>query len=449
VTVAAHPVSVLNARLDREGRLIDADPALAGLNARAGGATGTLLAPPALATVVRLARRLGIVVSRRITVADDDADIEMWARAQPDGDGVRLAVSGWRETGVWTPPTDRESVQPDADWRWETDAALRLTLVSPVAGRSFGFDPFALLGKPLTALFDLESDGDGLMPILSALAGQAALSDQPARLRATGAAVVISATVRQDASGGFGGFVGGVRMDQVVEPEPAVAPAALPTQFTAGLDQALRTPLARIVAHADSINAAAEGPIGDDYAGYAADIASAGRHLIGLVDDLVDLQAIERDDFAPARDPIDLADVARRAAGLLSVRAAGAGVTIDRPGFADAAPATGDFRRTLQILVNLVGNAVRYSPAGTAVSVSVAREGDSARVAVVDRGKGIALEDHGRVFEKFERIDPSEIGGSGLGLYIARRLARAMGGDLSVTSTPGAGATFTLTLPAR
>jgi signal transduction histidine kinase len=110
-------------------------------------------------------------------------------------------------------------------------------------------------------------------------------------------------------------------------------------------------------------------------------------------------------------------------------------------------PASGDFRRALQIMVNLIGNALRYSGEGGVVSVTVSRSGDTAEAIVADQGKGIAPEDQARIFEKFERVDPSEAGGNGLGLYIARRLARAMGGDLAVDSVPGDGARFTLSLP--
>ena len=77
------------------------------------------------------------------------------------------------------------------------------------------------------------------------------------------------------------------------------------------------------------------------------------------------------------------------------------------------------------------------------------REGGIAAVIVADQGRGIALDDQARIFEKFERIDPREVGGSGLGLYIARRLARAMGGDVTVDSAPGQGARFVFTLPYR
>ncbi|WP_174280060.1 sensor histidine kinase, partial [Sphingomonas bacterium] len=227
---------------------------------------------------------------------------------------------------------------------------------------------------------------------------------------------------------------------------PATADT-LPASFTAGLDRALRRPLARIVANADTINAAADGPIAPDYADYAADIAHAGRHLLELVDDLVDLQAIERPDFMLAVEPIDLAEVARRAAGLLGVRAGQMRVVIERPASLAACPARGDHRRALQIAVNLLGNALRYSPRGETVRVEAFGDRDQARLVVTDRGKGITPADQARIFGKFERVDPSEVGGNGLGLYIARRLARGMNGDLTVESAPGEGARFTLSLP--
>lgn len=446
--------AVLAARVDAGGRLVSADPALAALNARAGGAPGQTLAVPALATIVRLAARLGIVISRGVTVADEAADIEMWVRAQPDGDGVRLAVSGWREVAAWRPlrPADPAAIirRTPAEWRWETDAALRLTLISPSAGSAYGFDSFGLLGQPLTALFAFNDEGEGLLPILSALAARSRLDEQPARLRPSGARLILSAAVQGDASGGFGGFVGTARrLPDAEAVEAAGSDAPVVAAFTDGLDRALRTPLARIIANADSIHAEADGPVGGDYTDYAADIASAGRHLMALVDDLVDLDAIERPGFTLKPEPIDLADVARRAGGLLTVRAANAGVTIVRPDIYASVPARGDFRRALQILVNLIGNAVRYTPSGGRVLVGVGSGDGLARVTVADYGRGIAPADQARIFERFARLDPGETGGSGLGLYIARRLARAMGGDLTVESAAGAGARFTLALPAR
>lgn len=436
-------VPVSHATLDGEGRLIAADPAIMALNDHAGGAPGEALAVPQLATVVRLARRLGILVSRGVTVADDDTDLDLWVRAQPEGEGVRLAVSGWREVrprGVTTPLS--RVVETD-DLGWETDASLRLTFVSIDAARRLGFDALSLIGQPLTALFTLDAAGDGALPILEAVARRKPLRDQRARLRGGDPRMLLTADVRQDTAGAFAGLQGVARI------APAPERAATPTisaAFTAGLDKALRSPLAKIIAHADTIHAEAEGPVQRDYVDYASDIANAGRHLLELVDDLVDLQAVERPDFALTCEPIDLADVARRAAGLLSVRAGNAGVAIARPLPDLRVPASGDFRRALQIMVNLIGNAVRYSPEGGVVSVTAGRTGDTVEAVVADQGKGIAIADQARIFDKFERVDPTEAGGNGLGLYIARRLARAMGGDLTVESTPGEGARFTLTL---
>lgn len=440
---------VIHARIDAAGHLVEADARLYALNARAGGRVGAPLAVPQLATLVRLAQRLRVLVARAIVAADGDTDLDMWVRAEPQAEGgVRLTISGWRPRGAWR--ADANPVQREVDlvraaggWGWETDAALRLTHVASELGAGQGVDPVALLGQPLTQLFKLGEDEAGSVPILSALAMRARFDNQPAALRATGQRVQLSAVPRLDSSGGFAGLTGSAL---VVEAD-AGGPREQSVAFASRLDQALRAPLGRIIAHADSINAQAEGPLRQDYVDYAADIATAGRHLLGLVDDLVDLQAIERPDFAIAAEPVDLADIARRAAGLLAVRAAAGDVRIDRPALDEALPAIGEFKRVLQILVNLIGNAVRYSPPGGMVWIRAERDGDRAVLVVADQGKGIAVADQARIFEKFERVDPSEPGGSGLGLYIARRLARAMGGDITVDSAPGQGARFTFTLP--
>lgn len=442
---------VVHARIAPDGCLVEADARLQALNARAGGSIGAPLAVPALASLVRLAQRLRVLVARAVVAADGDTDLDMWVRAKPDPDGgVRLAISGWRPRGAWRGEADphhraRDFMGTMGGSVWETDAALRLTYIAPELGAGVAMGRDALLGQPLTQLFKLGEDETGTVPILSALAMRARFDDQPAALRASGNRVQLSAAPLFDAGGGFAGLTGTAQIMDLADDEAADAP---PDAFAARLNQALRAPLGRIIANADSINAQAEGPLRQDYVDYAADIAVAGRHLLGLVDELVDLHAIERPDFTVAVEPVDLADIARRAAGLLAVRAAAASVRIDRPAADEALDAAADFGRALQILVNLIGNAVRYSPPGGMVWIRAERDGDRAVVVVADQGKGIATADQQRIFEKFERVDPGEPGGSGLGLYIARRLARAMGGDITVDSAPGQGARFTLSLPA-
>ena len=437
----------LRARLDADLKLTGADPKLLAMNMRAGGAVGEPLALSPIARLARLALRLGVEIDRTVTIADDEVDVDAWIVATPDDDGgVALAATLLRERDPWrAPATGAASPEPvpSAAWRWEADAALRLVHVDAAAAQH-GVEPKEALGTALTALFTLNADDHGGMPLLEAVAAANDFSAQPARVAASGAAVMLTGHVRRDRAGGFAGFVGGVTDVTPAEPAKVEATGA----FNQRLELILRDPLGRIVANADSINAAVDGPLDPTYADYAADIASAARHLLGLVDDLADLEAIEREDFAIEAEPIDLADVARRAAGLLAVRAADAGVTVDRGDTDQPMMASGEFRRTLQILVNLMTNAVRYSPRGATVWIRLQRDGARACVIVADQGKGVAPEDHERIFAKFGRVDVNEPGGSGLGLYIARRLAQAMGGDLTVDSAAGSGARFILALPA-
>jgi signal transduction histidine kinase len=456
MTSAGLPMPVCG-RVDGQDRLIDADPPLAALQRRAGGASDGLLAVPQLAAVARLARRLGIPVMRGVVAADGDLDLDLWVRAEPEQDAVRLAIHSWSERPSHRPhpassaEREHDFLRAGADWLWETDAELRITMLSSAAAGAIGESPASMLGQPLTRLFALEEAGDGAFPILAALAAQTRFELQPAELRGGDRRRLrLSGVPLHDGQGRFGGFRGLAVADQPddavasrVEEEPDRADA-----FGARLDHALRSPLDRIVSMAQRISDRSDGPLRGKYQVYAGDIADAGRHLLALVDDLVDLQAVERPDFRPQLEPIDLADVARRSAGLLSVRAADRQVRVEVPADNEVLPATGDFRRALQILLNLIGNAVRYSPPGGAVWVRAEREGATAVVIVADQGKGIAQEDQARIFEKFERVDPSEPGGTGLGLYIARRLARAMGGDIVVESAPGQGARFTFSLPA-
>ncbi len=239
-------------------------------------------------------------------------------------------------------------------------------------------------------------------------------------------------------------------------PEPAMtgtdaAPVAVrPRGPGIGLEIApvLRQPVSRIIANAETIRTQMAGPLAEEYASYAADIASAGEHLLALIDDLTTLEMVEDEEFSPAPDHIDLADVARRAAGILGVRARERGITVDSPKEGESALAIGEFRRVLQVLLNLLGNALRYSPDGSGVWLRVESDGARARVIVADQGEGLDEQQQLRVFRKFERLGRSGDGGSGLGLYISRRLAEAMGGSLTVESAPGQGARFILELPA-
>ncbi len=438
---------MFHALVDADDRVLSGDARFAELNDRAAGRAGAGLALAAVGALVRIARGLRVPVARTVTIGDDRVDGDWHVRAVPGEDRtVALAATLLRERpAAAAAPGMIAEVSPPAGaaWTWEVDAGLRVTRLAPEAVTRHGLDPVVVLAQPLAGLFVLTAHSDGAMPLLEAVSNARDFAGQAATLRACGERVMLAGHVRHDAGGGFAGFVGGVFTDV---PEASV-PDGLTNNFNARLHRVLRMPLGTIIAQAESIRAAVDGPVDAHYMDYAADIASAGRHLLGLVDDLVDMEAIERSDFATARDPIDLGEIARTAAGLLAGAAAQAGVTIAPLSGEASALAIGEHRRALQIVVNLLGNAVAYSPRGGTVRMRLKRRDGHVRLLVADDGRGIPEHEQPRIFEKFVRGDDSEPGGNGLGLYIARRLAQAMDGALTVESGAGEGACFTLSLP--
>jgi signal transduction histidine kinase len=206
------------------------------------------------------------------------------------------------------------------------------------------------------------------------------------------------------------------------------------------LDEALRSPLDRIIAAAERIVDRSEGPLRSDYAAYAGDIAAAGRHLLSVVHSITDQQP----PVSPGQ--LNLVACASEAMQLVQPRAEERSIHLELIGLEEPLMASAEPRGVVQILVNLLNNAVRHSPEGATIAVIAERQGDRVAVTVADEGPGVAEADQERIFERYERADNSPEG-SGLGLSISRRLARSMGGDIELQSTPGQGARFTLVLP--
>ncbi len=437
--------------VDQQGHLISADPRLLALHLHAGGSEGGSLAIPKLATIVRLAQTLGVGVSRTLIAADRENDLELLVTAYPDGKNIALEISGWKTLAQAAARFGTPALAPADEWLWECDDALKLTGIRGYEGQH------VLVGLDIAQVFRFKPDDDGDFPIIPALGQRVRFDAQRAEWREDGGDVMLSGMPVIDPQGHYHGWRGNVLVapaSSLLHAAPALdtslaemhgAAAQLPA-LAAEINTALRAPIEQIVAQADGILHQQEGSVAPHYIDYATDIAAAGRHLLGLVDDLNDAQLIEAADFRITGDAIDLADVARRAASLLRVRAADKNMRIDAPADDEILFAQGDFRRILQIMVNLIGNAVRYAPPGSVIWVRPEQEGDLAAIVVADQGKGIPAEAHEHIFEKFARLDKNEPGGTGLGLYISRRLARAMGGDISVDSAPGQGARFVLTL---
>jgi signal transduction histidine kinase len=177
-------------------------------------------------------------------------------------------------------------------------------------------------------------------------------------------------------------------------------------------------------------------------------VADRAAHLSRLVEDLLLASRVgdgkEEPNLRVTNGTHDVVAIVRQAVGDLS----GERVTADLP--ATAVPVRCDPGRTLQVATNLVGNALKYSPDPAPVTVRLRVEADRVHLDVADQGRGIPSDQLERVFEKFHRVeDPMTMStsGTGLGLFIARRLARAMDGDVTARSVLGEGSVFTLTLP--
>lgn len=454
-------------RVNPDGRLVYADDALLRLQQAAGGELGGPILLPALARLTQLSARLKTPIERPVLMGDDTHEIRAHGRFLPDGEGVRIELIDWES--VAAPIVDSDDIMaplprrivPPGSVRWACDIRLRLVMVE--ADLAWGLDDIDWMSRSLSELFQLAPDNYGSFPLLVALAAQGGFGGQRARMSlgsADGTILILRAKPMFDGDN-FTGFFGdaepvgfGQLPADVAIIQPDASAATLlgnidTRSFALRIDGALRRPLGRIVANAETIAGQMQGPIRADYARYASDIALAGRHLLDLVDDLADLQAVERDNFTVASEAVDLADVARRAAGLLMMKAKERGIRIDAPAADEAAVVTAEFRRVLQILINLIGNAVHYSPDNSMVWLRVDDQDDWSTITIADQGPGMSVEDQAKLFNKFERLGRTDGGGSGLGLYISRRLAQAMGGDISVESAPGQGARFTLRLPRR
>lgn len=458
---------------DAADRLIAADEPLAGLQRACGGELPGMIAIPALLEAVRKARSTGLAMARPIIAQDGAHAIEAWIELEPidaaaegrdahrdegtpeSGAGCRIAVRHWRSHLL---AAEDEQVQARRRAAVERQASEFTARLDAAQGVIFA----QAIAPDLRALEGAMQTGTG-RTWTDFVTVEGSVHHQPLHWRLLdGAPVRVDGSERpwravllpQGAAGGEPvGFELHLVSDVPLPPTPAAPEAdagGVGKQRIIGLEVApvLRQPIARIIANAETIRSRLAGPLADQYSAYAADIAVAGQHLLALIDDLTDLEVVEADNFSTAPDRIDLGEVARQAAGILGVKAREAQIVIDPPKLDESLPAIAEFRRVLQVLLNLVGNALRYGPAHSQIWIRLEREGRFARVIVADQGPGLDPGQQQKVFAKFERLGRSGDGGSGLGLYISRKLARAMGGELSVESAPGQGARFILSVPA-
>jgi signal transduction histidine kinase len=236
------------------------------------------------------------------------------------------------------------------------------------------------------------------------------------------------------------------------------------SEFLATMSHEIRTPINAILGYAELLELGLAGPVSEHQRDFLSRVRVSGAHLVGLVTDVLDLAKLEAGQLPVGRDPVMTAAVVASAVSLALPEAEAMGLRlVDATADAVAVPFAGDELRVRQVLLNLLANAIKFTPRGGVVtlsngSVAEAPAGSTlpgggpwAFIRVADTGEGIPAPQQAAVFEPFVQASGGLTrtkGGTGLGLTISRRLARLMGGDLTLASPPGEGATFTLWLPA-
>lgn len=218
--------------------------------------------------------------------------------------------------------------------------------------------------------------------------------------------------------------------------------------FVSNVSHELRTPLSSIRALVETLE---EGGVDNqaDEQEFLRRIHQQTDRLTSLVNELLDLSRIESGAIDLRPEPLQLGALVAEAAGLLGTRAEAQGVTVRCPK-PEGGPVEADRASILRVVTNLLDNAIKYSPRGSAVSVAIEDEGDLAALTVRDQGEGIPPQDLPRVFERFYKGESARSTlGAGLGLAIVKHLVRAHGGTVTAASEPGEGASFTVRLPKR
>jgi signal transduction histidine kinase len=223
------------------------------------------------------------------------------------------------------------------------------------------------------------------------------------------------------------------------------------SEFLANMSHELRTPLNAVIGFSEVLLERMFGDLNEKQDDYLRDILASGRHLLSLINDILDLSKIEAGRMELELREFDLPAAAHNAMTLVRERAQRRGVQLTAEISPEVTNVVGDERKLKQVMLNLLTNAVKFTGQGGSVTLRVGREGEAVQVSVVDTGVGIAAEDHEKIFEAFRQArGTSHAGkteGTGLGLTLSRKIVDLHGGRLWVVSKPQEGSTFSFTLP--
>jgi signal transduction histidine kinase len=223
------------------------------------------------------------------------------------------------------------------------------------------------------------------------------------------------------------------------------------SQFLANMSHELRTPLNSVLGFTEMLADGLYGELPEKAKATLGRVGANGRHLLGLINDVLDLSKIEAGQLTLNLEDYAIGQIVRTVAATTEPLARAKGLMLTAS-VADGLPlGRGDERRLHQVLLNLAGNAVKFTEKGSIELAADLRDGKF-EIMVRDTGPGIALEHQARIFEEFQQIDDSNTrqkGGTGLGLAISKRIVEMHGGTIGIESVPGSGSTFKVSIPVK
>jgi signal transduction histidine kinase len=340
-------------------------------------------------------------------------------------------------------------------WRWHLASGLIFTVsicsmhFTAMTAVVYKFDPRVVVPNAVMVPTSLAVAVAAVAILVVALGLVGALIDNHLALRASGEAERLRAHVLQLEHTKL--ELERTSQDLVGALAAADAANKSKSQFLASMSHELRTPLNAVIGFSEVLSLQMFGPLGDArYRDYARDIRASGEHLLSLINDILDLSRLDAGQGSLHEEAVDFAKLLDDAMRMVEPQAAKASLKLVKT-FRDLPRIFVDERRIKQVVINIVSNAVKFTPVGGTVSVVAGAGAEGIAICVRDTGIGMAKEDIPQALERFGQVDSTlarKYEGAGLGLPLARELAELHGGSLTLESTPGVGTTVTVTLPA-
>jgi PAS domain S-box-containing protein len=457
--------------LDFHGRLVDANAAARRLFRLAEGALGqpaasVLAGWPELLDGLRAGGSRELVLERGALACEARVAPLVRQTGEPRGSLLVVRDRSERRRVEREARMLAQALRCTADCVAVADADHRLSFVNDALVATYGWPAEELLGREADVLRSPRNP-PGLLELLPVETLRGGFRGEVLDVRRDGTdfPVALSASVIRDDRERPLGIVTvsrdvteerrhaeqlrSARAAALVARDEAEAADRAKSAFLANMSHELRTPLNAILGYASLLEEAASDAGDEEFLPDLARVHEAGARLLALINDILDLSKIDAGRMSVLAERFEVADLVEEAARFARERAERAGNEFVL-GAAVSGEAVADLPRLRQALFNLLDNACKFTQGGR-VELRVSRHGDDLVLEVADTGIGIPEEQQERVFEPFTQVDASvrrRHGGTGLGLALSRRLARALGGELSLVSRPGQGSTLTLRVPA-